>query len=100
MSGYQLVAELQAGRAHLVRDAPWAGADPETTDAYPLRPLPDGSTPLLRTVISGNAGLTAALLGHSADRLTEEDRAELLACAAGSRTTSASPRTTCSRSAG
>ncbi|WP_329021877.1 MULTISPECIES: HEAT repeat domain-containing protein [unclassified Streptomyces] len=107
MSGHQLVAEVRAGRAHLVRDALWAGADPETTDADgvpvlciavaafdghvadalldagadPLRPLPDGSTPLLRTVISGNAGLTAALLGHAANRLTEKDRAELLACA-------------------
>ncbi|MYW09562.1 hypothetical protein GT034_14520 [Streptomyces sp. SID2563] len=85
----------------------WAGAGPETEDADgvpvlcvavaafdgyvadalldagadPLRPLPDGSTPLLRAVISGHAGLTAALLRHAADRLTEEDRAELLACA-------------------
>ncbi|WP_405899254.1 HEAT repeat domain-containing protein [Streptomyces sp. NBC_00727] len=105
MSGHRLVAEVRAGRAHLVRDVLWAGADPETTDADgvpvlcvavaafdgyvaealldagadPLRPLPDGSTPLLRTVISGNAGLTAALLEHGADRLAEEDRAELLA---------------------
>ncbi|MFE6764575.1 HEAT repeat domain-containing protein [Streptomyces sp. NPDC057689] len=105
MSGHQLVAEVRAGRAHLVRDALWAGADPETTDADgvpvlcvavaafdgnvadalldagadPLRPLPDGSTPLLRAVVSGNAGLTAALLGHVANRLTEKDRAELLA---------------------
>ncbi|WP_405938187.1 HEAT repeat domain-containing protein [Streptomyces sp. NBC_00726] len=107
MSGYQLVDEVRAGRAHLVRDALWAGADPETTDADgvpvlcvavaafdgyvadalldagadPLRPLPDGSTPLLRAVVSGHAGLTAALLRQAADRLTEEDRAELMACA-------------------
>ncbi|MGQ4487419.1 HEAT repeat domain-containing protein [Streptomyces sp. SAS_281] len=105
MSGQQLVAEVRAGRAHLVREALWAGADPETTDADgvpvlcvavaafdghvadalldagadPLRPLPDGSTPLLRAVISGNAGLAAALLGQAADRLTEGGRAELLA---------------------
>ncbi|MFK0096848.1 HEAT repeat domain-containing protein [Streptomyces sp. NPDC091040] len=83
MSGHQLVAAVRAGRAHAVREALWAGAGPETEDAGadPLRPLPDGSTPLLRAVISGNAGLTAALLRHAADRLTEEDRAELLACA-------------------
>ncbi|MFJ7626615.1 HEAT repeat domain-containing protein [Streptomyces sp. NPDC097595] len=107
MSEHQLVARVRAGRAHAVRDALRAGADPETEnadsvpvlclavaafDGYvaealleggadPLRPLPDGSTPLLRTVISGNAGLTAALLRHAADRLSEEDRAGLLACA-------------------
>ncbi|WP_260697037.1 ankyrin repeat domain-containing protein [Streptomyces sp. 130] len=107
MSGHQLVAEVRAGRAHLVREALWAGADPETTDADgapvlcvavaafdghvaealldagadPLRPLPDGSTPLLRAVISGNAALTAALLGQAADRLTGGDRAGLLAYA-------------------
>ncbi|MFE9856655.1 HEAT repeat domain-containing protein [Streptomyces sp. NPDC005780] len=79
-----------------------AEADPETKDALclavaafdghladalldagadPLRPLPDGSTPLLRAVISGNAGVTVALLGRAEDRLTEEQRAGLLACA-------------------
>lgn len=77
-------------------------ADPETTDALclavaafdgrvadalldagadPLRPLPDGSTPLLRAVASGHAGVTVALLRHAEDRLTEEQRAGLLACA-------------------
>ncbi|MEU9202181.1 HEAT repeat domain-containing protein [Streptomyces sp. NPDC048332] len=51
-----------------------AGADP-------LRPLPDGSTPLLRAVASGHARVTVALLRHTADRITEEDRTALLACA-------------------
>ncbi|WP_371603091.1 HEAT repeat domain-containing protein [Streptomyces sp. NBC_01220] len=77
-------------------------ADPETTDALclavaafdgrradalldagadPLRPLPDGSTPLLRAVASGNAGVTVALLRHAEGRLTKEERTALLACA-------------------
>ncbi|MGW1125680.1 HEAT repeat domain-containing protein [Streptomyces sp. NPDC002526] len=107
MSGHQLVGAVRAGRAHAVREALRAGAGPETEDADgvpvlclavaafdgyvaealleggadPLRPLPDGSTPLLRAVISGHAGLTAALLGHAVDRLSEQDRADLLACA-------------------
>ncbi|MFI6965029.1 HEAT repeat domain-containing protein [Streptomyces sp. NPDC050255] len=65
------VAAFDGRRAAALLDA---GADP-------LRPLPDGSTPLLRAVISGNAGVTVALLRHAGDRLTEEQRAGLLACA-------------------
>lgn len=107
MAEDRLIGAVRAGHAHVVRDILRAGADPETTDADgvpalclavgafdgyvaevlleagadPLRPLPDGSTPLLRTVTSGNAGLTAGMLIHTANRLTEEERAELLACA-------------------
>lgn len=109
MAENQLIGAVRAGRAHLVREVLRAGADPETTDADgvpglclavgafdgyvaealleagadPLRPLPDGSTPLLRAVTSGNAGLTASMLLHAGDRLTEEERGELLACARG-----------------
>ncbi|TXS36486.1 HEAT repeat domain-containing protein [Streptomyces sp. OR43] len=65
------VATFDGRRAGALLDA---GADP-------LRPLPDGSTPLLRAVASGNAGVTVALLRHAGDRLTQEQRAGLLACA-------------------
>ncbi|MFI6949551.1 HEAT repeat domain-containing protein [Streptomyces sp. NPDC050422] len=107
MAEDQLIEAVRAGRAHLVRDVLRAGVEPETTDADgvsmlclavdafdgyvaevlleagvdPLRPLPDGSTPLLRAVASGHAGVTVALLRHGEDRLTEEQRAGLLACA-------------------
>ncbi|MFF4456889.1 HEAT repeat domain-containing protein [Streptomyces goshikiensis] len=107
MAEDRLIGAVRAGHAHVVRDILRAGADPETTDAGgvpalclavgafdgyvaevlleagadPLRPLPDGSTPLLRTVTSGNAGLTASMLGHTANRLTEEEQTDLLACA-------------------
>ncbi|MFJ9459744.1 HEAT repeat domain-containing protein [Kitasatospora sp. NPDC101447] len=102
-----LIEAVRAGRAHIVREILWAGADPETTDAdgvpvlclavrafdghvadalleadaNPLRPLPDGSTPLRRAITSGNAGLTASMFIHAADRLTKEERADLLTCA-------------------
>ncbi|MFJ9648706.1 HEAT repeat domain-containing protein [Streptomyces sp. NPDC101206] len=107
MAENPLIEAVRAGRAHLVREVLWAGADPEATDAdgvpalclavgafdgvvaealleagaNPLRPLSDGSTPLRRAVTSGNAGLTACMLIHANDRLTEEEQAELLACA-------------------
>lgn len=107
MAENRLIGAVRAGHAHIVRDILRAGADPETTDAHgvpalclavgafdayvaealleagadPLRPLSDGSAPLLRTVTSGNAGLTAVMLGHAANRLTEEERTDLLACA-------------------
>lgn len=107
MAENQLIEAVRAGHAHIVQDILWAGADPETADADgvsmlclavaafdehvaealldagadPLRPLPDGSAPLLRAVNSGHAGVTAALLVKAADRLTEEDRAVLLASA-------------------
>ncbi|MFG3197199.1 HEAT repeat domain-containing protein [Streptomyces sp. NPDC048208] len=102
-----LVGAVRAGRAHRVRELLWAGADPETADtdgtpvlclavgafdgyvaealldagADPLRPLSDGTTPLLRAVASGNAGITGALLARAGERLAEEDREGLLACA-------------------
>lgn len=52
------VAAFDGRRADALLDA---GADP-------LRPLPDGSTPLLRAVASGNAGVTVALLRHAEGR--------------------------------
>lgn len=107
MAENPLIEAMRAGRAYLVREVLWAGADPETTDADgvpalclavgafdgyvaealleagadPLRPLSDGSTPLRRAVTSGNAGLTASMLIHANGRLTKEEQAELLACA-------------------
>ncbi|WP_327172131.1 HEAT repeat domain-containing protein [Streptomyces sp. NBC_01336] len=65
------VAAFDGRRADALLDA---GADP-------LRPLPDGSTPLLRAVASGNAGVTVALLRHAEGRLTKEERTALLFCA-------------------
>ncbi|MEU1467386.1 hypothetical protein ABZ434_04090 [Streptomyces sp. NPDC005761] len=107
MADDHLIEAVCAGRATTVQQALWAGADPETTDADgvpalclavdafdeavavalldagadPLRSLPDGGTPLLRAVASGNAELTAAMLTPASNRLTAEERTDLLACA-------------------
>ncbi|WP_406091512.1 HEAT repeat domain-containing protein [Streptomyces sp. NBC_01013] len=105
MGEVALIDAVRSGDAGAVSRLLEAGADPESADARgvpalclaiaafdepvatalteggadPQRPLPDGSTPLLRAVDCGTVSVVLAVLPGLGEHLTETGRAELLA---------------------
>ncbi|MEU1473525.1 HEAT repeat domain-containing protein [Streptomyces sp. NPDC005761] len=105
MTEVAVIEAVRSGDADAVRRLLEAGADPESADASgvpalclaiaafdepvaaalseggadPLRPLPDGSTPLLRAVDCGTVSVVLAVLPGLGEGLDDTVRAELLA---------------------